>query len=121
MSNWTFNHVRIYVVKDVADFQQEIARLQPLRAGTIHHVFGWDDPVVKLEAVVVGSPTALNLISFTKSGSSMELMSPYGDLGDYYLKSINFDTIPTIKQTIDRTQDCDATVYRVNMELYKDE
>jgi hypothetical protein len=51
----------------------------------------------------------------------MELMSPYGDLGDYYLKSINFDTIPTIKQTIDRTQDCDATVYRVNMELYKDE
>jgi len=117
---WSYNGIRIYVVDSSNNLKETVARLQPLRYKTVHHVFGWESPITKLKFYVVGSTNMANLETVVESGTSMVLGSPWGDLGNYYPSTMTATLLPTIRQTLDITQDCTALVYMVEGEFYKD-
>lgn len=117
---WTINSTRIYV-QDVNDENKQIiARLNPFGGGTIHHIFGYEDPILNLKAVVIGSGNMDLLEGYTKTGSSYSLVTPYGTWGNYLVNKTVKKILPGICQTIDRTLPDTAPVYSVDLELYKD-
>ena len=118
--DWTYGGIRIFTQELGEENKQIISRLHPFAGGTIHHIFGWEDGIAKLEAFVVGSGDVNSLVNYTTSGTSFQLNSPYGTLGDYLLASINAKLIHTICQSIRTDLPEDAPVYRVNLELYED-
>lgn len=118
--NWTYGGIRIFVQDMAVENKQIISRLHPFAGGTIHHIFGWEDDVSKVEGYAVGPADILALKSYTTSGTTFQLDSPYGTMGDYLLNSLTFKLVPTIAQTMRTDLDCEAPVYTVNLELYKD-
>lgn len=120
MSNWELGGRRIFVTDIGSDFKQIIARLQPLGGGTIHHVFGYEDPIRKLKCFVVGSTDMAAVESFTTSGTSFMLNSPYGDLGDYLVNSVGHTMMNTICQTLRPDLPDTSPVYSVDLELYQE-
>jgi len=118
---WTLGGTRIYVQELSNSYTQIIPRLQPLASGTVLQFFGYEHEIKNITAIVVGSGDHDHLASLTTSGNaSFELDSPEGILGNYFVKSINFNREKTSMQTIRTDLSCYAPVYRAEMQLYKD-
>lgn len=117
---WSYGGVRIYVQDRSLDWDQIVARLNPLGGGTVLHFFGYDERIDKVTAVVVGSPNLLLLKAFTEDASFNELVTPYGN-ANYALKHLTARQRKGICQTIDPTQSEDVAVFDVDMELYWDD
>ena len=115
---WTIGGIRIFTQKVSGVSKQIIAELQPLRAGSIYQVFGWEEEKKKLSGYVVGAEDMVHLKSLTQSGdATFELMTPEGDAGDYYIRSVEQDRVMCISQTLRTDLDCDSPVYNVDIEL----
>lgn len=116
---WSLNGIRIYVIDEDEASKQEIARLQPLTSGTIHHVFGWDDPIIKVNAKVVGLTNVNAIKQLRATGTTVTLS---GDVEDrtVFVNSISIKRDRSVIQTIDETQDCYTPVYTVDLELYEE-
>ena len=117
---WQYGGTRIFVQELSDTHQQIIPRLQPLASGTVLQFFGYEDEIKNITALVVGDIDKNHLSSLTMSGVSFELDSPEGILGDYYPKSITFNRMTVLQQTIRPDLDCYSPVYRAEMQLYKD-
>jgi len=120
--SWSLNGTVLYVQKLVEGTKQIIASLQPLALGTVYQTFGYETSKVKISALVVGQ-TALDAIhALTTSGTSVDLTSPEGSLGDYFVSSVNSDREKSVYQTIDLTGDntCTSPVFNLDIELFKD-
>ena len=119
---WTYGSppVRIYVQQHDKSQDEIIARLNPVGGGTILHDFGDNDPITRIEALVLTSGDA-GLLEYFK-GTSNELISPEGTLGNWILKSISTKRHDSVNHTFfDRPSvDTDVPLYTVNMELYDD-
>jgi hypothetical protein len=117
---WTLDSNRVYVQKLVEGTKQIIASLQPLAAGTVYQTFGYETSKVKVTAVIVGQSILDNILALTTTGASVELVSPEGSLGNYFVSSVSSDRDKAIYQTIDTGQDCLTPVFSVDIELFKD-
>lgn len=116
---WYLGGIRIYVSDDVRGVKQTIARLQPLASGTIHHVFGYETETIKLQAKVVGETDMMSLQALTTLGASTTLTTDLGDI-TVLVSTVAPKRDRSISQTIDTTKACDAPVYTVDIEAYRE-
>lgn len=115
---WELGGIRIYTQKVTGVSKQIIAELQPLRAGSIYQVFGWEEEKKKLSGVVVGTLDMNHLKTLTTSGDvTFILNTPFGSAGNYYVRTVEQDRTMSIYQTMRPDLDCDAPVYNVDIEL----
>ena len=117
---WTLESTRIFTQTFDGSSNQIIARLEPFDGGTIHHVYGYEDPIYQLNGFIVGSGDLNTLVGYSQDGNTHTL-TDY-DSSDYtvYLKKIAHKRMPTICQTfyVDATHLTTDTVYVVDLELY---
>ena len=117
---WTLGGYRIYAQDLAENTSQILPRLQPLSGGTVVQSFGYDSETKSLSAIVVGDTIKAALKGFSQDGgSSHELVSPEGSMGNWVVKSCVAKRTKSTCQTIDITQPEDAPVYDVEMEIYQ--
>jgi len=117
---WTYGNIRIYAQTDIDAGAQIIPRIQPLGGGTILQIFGNEDPIRNITAIVVGSSDAEHIITLLTSGIAFPLVGPEGAMGDFYPNSISVAREMSVFQTIRQDLPCDEPTYIVNLELYKE-
>ena len=120
MPDWSYAGHRIFVQEYTSGHKQIIPRLNPIGAGTILQIFGYDERILKVNAYVVGwdNMTALRLL--TTSGISFDLVTPEEGTYPYYCNDVQDKMVKTICQTIRPDLAEDSPVYLVDMELYLD-
>lgn len=118
--SWTFNSVRIFVQNYGGTDKQTIARLGPVNDRTVLHVFGYESPIVKVTAKVVGVDDLNTLRGMVRTGLQYSLTKPYASPSNYYLNSIDWKMDMSICQTLRPDLATDAPVWTVEMELYYD-
>lgn len=119
MAEWMLGSTRIYVIDESETAKQQIARLQPLASGTIHHVFGWEDPIIKVSCKVVGLDNFNALKALRATGITTTLQ---GDIENrtVYVSSVDGKRNRAYWQTLDIIQDCTTPVYDVELELFEE-
>lgn len=114
--SWTLGGVRIYVQEKGSDGKQIIARLQPLAGITVKQIFGYEDRVTKISAIVVGETDLASLKTMHTTGSTYALVGYGTDYGDFLVASVSEkQRRGVIAQTL--TADCDAPLFDVDIEL----
>lgn len=116
--NWSLAGIRIFVQEHVGDGSQIIPRLQPLSGSTVLQFFGYESLVRSINAYVVGDTDRDALLALRKTGSSYDLTSPMGDLGNHYVKKTNFKQVRNICQTLRSDLPTDSPMYLFDLELY---
>lgn len=118
---WYYGNTRIFV-QDINDQDvQIISRLHPFSGGTIHHLFGWEETIVKVNAFVVGIEDRDTLRSFNRDGNAYSLDSPWGVWASGYLHQISYKVQQGSCQTLRSDLPEDSPVFVVDMEIYKEE
>jgi len=115
---WTYGNIRIFAQSEVDAGAQIIPRIQPLGGGTILQVFGHEDVIKTITAIIVGTDDADHMDTLVASGVAFPLVGPEGAMGNYYPKTIGVTRQLSAYQTIRQDLDCTAPVYLVNLELY---
>ena len=115
---WTYGNIRIFAQSEADAGSQIIPRIQPLGGGTILQVFGHEDVIKTITAIIVGSGDADHMDTLVSSGVAFPLVGPEGDMGDYYPKAISVTRQLSIYQSIRPDLLCTASTYIVNLELY---
>lgn len=118
---WTLGGTRIFVQELNDEAKQVIARLIPLASGTVIQTFGYDDLIKNLNVYIVGSVDKTALINMTRTGNTYTLSGMGFNWGDYYVNKASFSMVRTTCQTLRPDLAEDASVYIVDLELYKDE
>lgn len=116
---WTYNGIRIFLQEQAGNGEQIIARLQPLSGTTVKQFFGYTEPIHKLNAIIVGDTDLSALKTCRTTGLAYDLVLDGDTIGSYSLKSISWNRIRTISQTMRNDLDCTAPVYSVELELYE--
>lgn len=114
---WTYNGVRIFVQDIQDDVFQIIARLNPIAGGTVTQIFGWDDPIYKVSAKIVGEVDHLALRDMRNDGVAYNLVTPETTISGLLLSKASFKRTDAIYQTLRADLDCAAPVYDVDLEL----
>lgn len=114
---WTLGGVRIFADELREEVAQIIPRLQPLSGGTVLQVFGHEDDIRTVSAIVVGKDDKNAIKAFTQGGT-VELVSPEGSLGNYYVKSVSVSRLMVICQTLRTDLPEESPVYRIEAQLY---
>jgi hypothetical protein len=117
--SWYLSSVKLIVQDNSSSAKQIIARLQPVSGGTTLQIFGYEDPVVKLSAIIVGTTDRSTLEGFTQSGSAYTLSTPYGGLSYYVSSFTSKQRLGVISQNIiiDGSHTCTDPVFDVEIEL----
>ena len=123
---WQLDTTQIVVTGLESSNKQIIARLQPLAGGTVHHIFGYDDRVLKLTGVVVGLADKQAIEGFTKDAATHVLSyiglvygtAVYGGYS-WLVNSVTFTQRNVIRQSIIPSKSCTSEVYDCTMELYE--
>lgn len=119
---WTIGGSRIYVSKITKGASQIMPRLQPLSGGSILQSFGYDSTIRNVSALVVGNTVEQAIEGFSKDGgTSHELVSPEGSLGNWIVKDYSSNRIPNVCQTIDPLQAEDVELYEVDFTLWRED
>ena len=130
MANWYIDSTRIFVQEFKDSGNQIIARLNPLAGGTTLHTFGWDDRIVSIRAIVVGTVDIEAIFAMRTDGAQHTLYGAWlGSEGgaegpgglNFYVKNIDVKALNSICQTLRPDLDDDAYVFSVDIELYRDE
>jgi hypothetical protein len=117
---WTLNSIRIIVQDNPENNKQIIARLQPVSGGTVLQVFGYEDNIVRINGIVVGTTDKDALLALSKTGNDYTLVTPYSS-SSFYVNSVSVkQRLGVISQTIliDATHDCDDPIFDIDIELY---
>ena len=117
---WTYGGVRIFVQDIGDDATQIIARLNPIAGGTVMQIFGWDDPIYKVDGMIVGETDHLALRDMLNDASVYALVTPETTISGFLLSKASFKRIYTVSQTLRQDLDCSAPVYDVSLELFLD-
>lgn len=124
MTDWTFGGVRIYTQQQSESEKKLSARLNTVGGATVLHEFGHDDPIMKLEVLVLTSGDYGVLKTYSAfDAPSYELISPEGTLGAWFLNSIDgkrHDS--TWHKFFDRPSlDTNEPLYVISLDLYIDD
>jgi hypothetical protein len=117
---WRLDGIRIFTQDNTSGAKAIIARLQPLSGGTTLQVFGYENPIIKLSAIVIGTDDRDALENLTKTGNDYTLVTPYGS-DSFYVASFNSkQRLGIISQSIlvDNSHSCYDPVYDVEVELF---
>jgi len=115
---WVLGSVRIFVT-DKSDLDNQIiARLQPLSGGTVHQVFGYENEITTIKFYVVGNTDVATLKGYRTTGSTYTLSGWGTNYGNFYIKSLAFDSTRSICQTLRPDLADDAPVFLATGELY---
>jgi hypothetical protein len=115
---WTLGGVRVFVQEFRDEQSQIIPRLQPINAGTILQIYGYDSVVNTISAIVVGDTDRSALLTMTTTQTDYELVSPEGSRGNFYVKKVASNRIPNICQTLRNDLDSDSPMYNVSIEIF---
>jgi hypothetical protein len=115
---WTLGGTRIITQSFEQVGKAIIPRLQPLDSGTVLQYFGYEKKIYQLSGKVVGEVNLAALTTMMISGNSRTLVTDQGNK-TVYISSITSRRDEFIWQSIDPTQECDAPVYSVTVELYE--
>ncbi len=117
---WYIDSVRLFVQEEQQDDKQIIARLNPVNDGTTLQVFGYDDPIIKISAYIVGTGDATLVRNMAKDGVQHNLSYPEAFVIDLiYVNSVSTKRTKSVAQTLRSDLDCTAPVYIVDLELYE--
>lgn len=116
---WTLNGIRIFVQESREEGGQIIPRLQPLDGPTVLQLFGYESTIRTLGAVVVGNTDKDALLALRTTGTAYTLMSPWGSLGNFYVKSVSAEGVICICQTLRTDLAEDSPVYNVEIQLFE--
>lgn len=119
MAGWYYNGIRIYATDLDGEDVQVVSKHNPLGGGTVHHVFGYADPTLNLNCVVVGNTDLAALQTLATTGLSYTLSAWEGNAGQYLLSSIRYARKPVWRQTIRPDLDDNSPVYTVTLALEK--
>lgn len=117
---WKLNNTQIFVQKYTSVDKQTVARLSPLNGGTVHQVFGYEDPTYTIGGLVVGDTDMDALKALAKTGLTYTLSGPYGVVGTFYVSNVDSDMTDITYQTMRTDLDCESPVYNIGIELYED-
>ena len=120
MPDWSYAGVRIFVQEAQTGTKQIIPRLNPIGAGTILQIFGYDEGIRKINAYVVGWEDMSILRSLTTSGISFNLATPQEGTYAFFCNDVQDKMVMTICQTLRPDLPEDSPVYLVDLELYVD-
>lgn len=120
MPVWSYAGVRIFVQEYQSGHKQIIPRLNPIGAGTILQIFGYDEGIRKVNAYVVGWGDMSILRSLTTSGVAFDLATPDEGTFPYYCNDVQDKMVKGICQTLRPDLPEDAPVYLADLELYYD-
>ena len=120
MPDWSYAGVRIFVQEIATGVKQIIPRLNPIGAGTILQIFGYDEGIRKVNAYVVGWGDISILRSLTTSGISFDLATPQEGTYPFFCNDVQDKMIKTICQTLRPDLPEESPVYLVDLELYPD-
>jgi hypothetical protein len=118
---WYLNGTRIFVTGVAGGKKNTIARLQPLAGGTVFHYFGYENEVVKINALVVGDTDLSSIRSLAEDSTVYDLVYSGVSASDYrsgYINSIEYEREASVYQTIRQDLDCETPVYSVTIEMY---
>ncbi len=120
--SWTLGGTRIYVRGFDEGRKQIIARLQPLNATTILHIFGNESPILQLMGTVATTADKDALEAMTTTQNSYALVGPEGSLGNWYASNWKSKRLPIeCFSLFDRpTLSGTEPLYEVSMELFID-
>lgn len=118
---WTLGGVRIFPEKITQSEKPILAELQPVEGGTIIHVFGYEDELMRIEGKLVGPTDRLTLRDLIRTGSPITLSGPNGVIDEYTVKSSEFDRLNVICQTLRPDLADDEIVYQMSLEMRRDE
>jgi hypothetical protein len=117
---WTYGTVQVFPQElDDTDIQ-EVARLTPFGGGTIHHRFGWQDPITKINAFIVGLTDRDTLRSYKEVGGIYTLSGPWGVWCSGHLKEMNSKPNSWTCQTLREDLPEDSPVFIVELQIYHD-
>lgn len=117
---WWLDTTRIFVVDRTNDQKQIIAKLQPINAGTIYHVFGYENRVAKINGYIVGDTDYGAITAMTQDGETHLFSGAYGYVYPYYVNTATFKQVNCICQTLRPDLDSDAPVWQFDIELLKE-
>ncbi len=117
---WYIDGIRLFVQEEQQDDKQIIARLNPVNDATTLQIFGYDDPIIKINAFIVGTGDATLLRNMSKDGVRHSFSYPEIGLIDLlYVNSVSTKRTKSIGQTLRPDLDCEAPVYILDLELYE--
>lgn len=111
---------RVIITDKSVDNKQIIARLQPLASGTVHHIFGYEDKIVKITAKVVGDTDKEAIEAMTRDANTHTLWDDAYNAGSFLVSSATFNQDPTKWQSLRQDLPCDDPVYTTEIVLYKE-
>lgn len=116
---WYLGSTRIFVQDAPRSANQIVARLQPIQGASINHIFGYEKEKISIKCKVVGEVNISALEGMMQDGTTHYLDGGTVFSGwDVIVSSLS--AVPTITASQTLTNDCDATVYDVTMELLVD-
>lgn len=118
---WYIDTTRIFVQKLNDSNPQIIARLNPLGGGTTLHTFGYEDEITKVNGLFVGLTDREALKAMAKDDGWHTLTTPYGEWGDFKVKTYSDSLTYSICQTLRIDLPEDSPVFEFELELYPDE
>jgi hypothetical protein len=124
---WYLDTTRIFLTEAGEDDKSSIARLNPLGGGTLHHYWGWEEPILKLKAYVVGDTDKNAVNDMRKDGLTHILLGSGFAVPEWnwsldgWVHSINWSISNTNQQTIRPDLDCYTPVYIADIEFYVEE
>jgi hypothetical protein len=117
---WYLNDIRIFVQAEPEVTTTVMSRHNTLGGGSIHQVYGYEEPSIKLTCIVVGEDDKNALHSLTTSGTTFTLETPWGNK-TVWVERVNASARMTSKQSIRGDLDCYATVYDVELDLFEED
>jgi hypothetical protein len=118
--SWYLDSTRVFVTDYNEDWKQTIARLQPVSGPTVHQIYGYESPILKVKVTIVGQTDKDALAGYSRDAQLHTLSGPWGAL-DYYIENITFTPIITICQTLRSDLPTTAQVYEAGITLLYDE
>jgi hypothetical protein len=122
MTDWNINNIRVVTQTFDSNHDNLIARLSPVGGGTVHHFFGYDDPIIAMQGYIVGSGDAMALEALAQSETAYNVTGLLGNMGAYYVKNVQVKPqLGIYRQTflVDGSHADTDPVYIVELELYK--
>lgn len=114
---WTLSGVRIFVEEAKEEVGQIVPRLQPLSGGTVLQTFGYESEIISLNCIVIGLADRDSLKSM-RTGGTHALVSPWGAIGSFVVKSVTVNGVRCICQTLRTDLDPESPVFKAEIQLY---
>lgn len=119
---WYYGGVGITVTELSADWEQIIAKLQPLGASTVNQIFGWTKPELQLTALVVSSGDMVALAQLLIDDGNYYTLSGLYDnnpilIGSYYPQKLTYRLLPAYRQTFRTDRSPTDQVYEIKLTL----